>query len=384
MANTLSNLIPDVYAALDVVSRELVGAIPGVSRDASADGVAVGQTLRAHQTRSNGALGDVAAAMAFPAAADQTIDNKSLTITKSRFAPFSWTGEEQRGLDNGGPGYLSIKQDQIAQAFRALVNEMEADVCTALYQGGSRATGASGTIPFASNLGDSAQVRRILDDNGAPMSGRSLVIDTAAGAALRTIGQLTKANEAGTSMTLRDGELLNMHGFSIRESAQIQRPAVGTSSTAIVATGGVALGATSIVLKAAGTGTIVAGDVITIADDDSKYVVTVGAAAVSGATIQIAAPGLRKAIVGEKAITIAATGARNIAFSSNALVLAARVPIMPAEGDLAIDSEIITDPRTGISFDLRCYPGVGMVTYRLQAAWGWKVIKPEHVAVLMG
>jgi hypothetical protein len=256
MANTLSNLIPDVYAALDVISRELVGSLPGVSRDASADGVAFGQTVRSHATRANSAVGDVAAAMAFPAAADQTIDNKTLTISKSRFAPFSWTGEEQRGVDNGGPGYLTIKQDQIAQAFRALVNEMESDVCTALYKGGSRAAGASGTTPFATTLSDSAQLRKILDDNGAPMSGRSLVIDTTAGANLRTLAQLTKANEAGTSMTLRDGELLNLHGFSIRESAQIQRPAVGTGAS-FVLNGSHAVGATSITVKT-GTGTILA------------------------------------------------------------------------------------------------------------------------------
>ena len=45
---------------------------------------------------------------------------------------------------------------------------------------------------------------------------------------------------------------------------------------------------------------------------------------------------------------------------------------------------IITDPRTGISFDLRVYPGDGMVLYRLHALWGYKVLKPAHAAIMLG
>jgi hypothetical protein len=129
-----------------------------------------------------------------------------------------------------------------------------------------------------------------------------------------------------------------------------------------------------------GTGTILDGDVLLI--NGKNYVVETGRSGVGAFTI--AAPGLRDAGVDGNAVAVVITGSRNVAFTPNAILLAARVPIMPAEGDLAIDSEIITDPRTGISFDLRCYPGVGMVTYRLQAAWGLKVFKPEHIAVLMG
>ena len=383
MANTLTNLIPNVYAALDVVSRELVGAVPGVSRDAKADRLATGQTLRSHIAPAQ-STSTYTPSMAIPAAVDKVIGNADLTLSKNKYSAFSWTGEEEYAVDQGS-GFLSIQQDQIAQAFRVLVNEMEADVVSALTLGASRATGAAGTVPFVSTIGASAQARKLLDDNGAPTSGRSLVINTSAGANLRTLGQLTKANEAGTSMGLRDGELLNLNGFSVRESAQITTPAVGTSANAVAATGGIALGATDIVLKAAGTGTIVAGDVITFAGDaDNQYVVTVGAAAVSGETISIAAPGIRKAMTGEQAITIVAAGPRNLAFTSNSLVLATRLPVFPSQGDLAIDNEVITDPRTGISFDLRVYPGDGMVLYRIHALWGMKVVKPEHCAILLG
>ena len=151
MANTLSNLIPDVYTALDVVSRELVGAIPGVSRDAKADRIASNQTIRVAQTPTN-TTSSYTPSMAIPSAVDQTIANASLTLSKNKYAAFSWTGEESYAMDQG-PGFLTIKQDQIAQAFRVLVNEMENDVCDALAAGASRAYGTAGTTPFALTLG---------------------------------------------------------------------------------------------------------------------------------------------------------------------------------------------------------------------------------------
>ena len=83
-------------------------------------------------------------------------------------------------------------------------------------------------------------------------------------------------------------------------------------------------------------------------------------------------------------MTVNATSARNLAFSSDALILATRLPMFPSQGDLAIDNEVITDPRTGISFDLRVYPGDGMVLYRIHALWGWVAPKPAHAAILLG
>ena len=376
MANVLTNLIPDVYAALDVVSRELVGAIPGVNRDARADRLATNQTLRSPVAPVN-TTSTYTPSMAIPSAIDQAFTNKQLTLSKNKYAGFSWTGEEEYGMDQG-PGVLSMQQDQIAQAFRVLVNEMENDVCDALAAGASRAYGTAGTTPFGSNLGDSAQVRKILDDNGAPTSGRSMVIDTAAGANLRTLQQLTKANEAGSTMTLRDGELLNVHGFSIRESAQINNAAAGSGGSYQTTDDSFSVGETQISVDT-GTGTILAGDIVTIGNH--KYVVET---ALSGGDFTIAAPGLREAVADNVAVTVNADSSRNLAFSSDALTLATRLPVFPSQGDLAIDSEVITDPRTGISFDLRVYPGDGMVLYRLHALWGWVVNKPEHAAVLLG
>jgi hypothetical protein len=379
-ANTLTNLIPDTYAALDVVSRELFGAIPAVMRDSTADRVAQNQNLRIFQTPPNTSSATITPAMSIPAAADQTIGTKTLTIGNFIRERFSWSGEEQYAM-NQGPGYLNVKQGQIAQAMRSLVNGMELSLIQKIQVAASRATGTAGTTPFASTLTDPAQTRKILDDNGAPFD-RHLIINTTAGAAMRTLAQLTKANEANDSTMLRQGVLLDIHGFAIRESAQIQTPASGGMTGALF-NGAGAVGDTTITFDTGTVNTtgIVAGDVITVGS--YKYVVATGTTSTSG-TFTINAPGLQAVVADNTAITVNSASARNLAFSRNAVLLATRLPSLPEEGDMAVMREIVTDPRSGISFELAVYPGYRMNVYELAIAYDSLVIKPEHVAVLMG
>ena len=383
MPNTLSNLIPSAYRALNVVSRELVGFIPSVQLDPSAEMLAVGQTIYIPQAPVNSAGKDITPAMAFPTAAYQTIGSKSHSLTKQRAFPFSWQNEERKAMDSG-PGYLSINEQQIAQALRAAVNEIEVDIAVAAKNGASRAFGATaGTAPV---LADWAQAKKILDDNGAPSTDRTSVFDTTAGVALRSTSNLYKVNEAGDGGSLlRQGLLGNLFGFNLRESAQIQTTTKGTAASATVNADGYAVGATVLTLSSAGTGTILAGDIITFAGDTNKYVVASGDADVStGGTITLAEPGLRVAMsAATKAITVFGTSARNTAFSRNSILLSTRLPAS-VQGDLATDRQVITDPLSGISFELSMYPGDRMVHYEVGVCWGVTVIKPEHLAIIIG
>lgn len=387
MANTLTNLIPDIYAALDVVSRELVGFIPAVARDSSADRVAANQTLRIPVSPANAAGGNITPAMSLPSAADQTFTNKTITITKQRFFPFSWSGEEERSM-NAGPGFLTLQQNQIAQALRSAVNEIEVDIATAASIGASRAYGTTaGTAPL---LADWAGAKKVLDDNGAPISDRTTVINTTAGVSLRSTANLYKVNEAGDNGLLRNGTLGNLYGFDIRESAQIQTPTAGTLAGASTASGALTVGQTTLTLKTTtGTGIAVAGDIITLANDANKYLVVstnqAGANPGTGETITIAAPGIRMAQgAAERAITTFASCARNCAFSRNAIVLATRLPAIPTSGDLASDRMTVTDPNSGLSFEVAVYPGFRMNVYHVSVCWGVSVIKPEHLAIIIG
>ncbi len=127
MANTLTGLIPTIYEALDVVSREMIGFIPAVSRNTSGERAALNQTITVPIAPAT-SLADNTAAVTAPNTGDQTVGSTSMTISRSKHAPIRWNGEEQRGLINAG-SYAGILQGQFVQAFRALTNQVDADLC---------------------------------------------------------------------------------------------------------------------------------------------------------------------------------------------------------------------------------------------------------------
>jgi hypothetical protein len=141
------------------------------------------------------------------------------------------------------------------------------------------------------------------------------------------------------------------------------------------------VGVTSLTTSADYTATLLAGDVITIAGDANQYVIT----SVAAGAITIGAPGLMQATTtGTKAITVIATARRNMGFHRSAIVLAHRLPALPQGGDLAVDRTTITDPRSGLSFEVAMYPQYRQMQWEISCAWGVKCVKPAHTALLLG
>lgn len=380
MANVLTPFIPDLYQALDEVSRELVGFIPSVARNSSAARAAVGENVivpisTALQSK------DCVPSMEVPEPDDFVLDNVAITINKSKNVSFGLNGEEYQGLNNG-VGANQILSENFKQAIRTLVNEMEVDVAKEAALGASRAYGVAGTAPFEDDLKAAAHIKKILDDNGAPATGRSLIIDTNAGVNLRGLTQLTNAGDAGTTMTLRQGELLPLFGLSIKESAGIYSGVAGTAEGATV--NAADAGATELTLKAGTSGNLKAGDYITLAGDTNQYLVMEDVAVSAANKIKIAKPGLRVAATDGAAVSVVASSVRNVAFTQNAIQLVTRAPALPGNRDKAVDSYMLTDARSGMSFEVRVYEGYRKMRAEVAAAWGVKAIKPEHIAALLG
>jgi hypothetical protein len=377
-ANTLTGLIPDIQIAADRVLREQQGFLPAVYVNGDAEMAAKDQDVVYPVVPATTAA-DVTPAAVPTDPTGQTMGTGTMKITKSRKVPFRWSGEEQLSVTKL---YDRIKGDQFSQAFRTLTNEMESDLFVAAKEGASRAYGTAGTTPFgtAANLSDFAEPQKILRDNGAWTSDMHMVLNTTAGAKIRSVqSSLFKVNEAGSSELLRDAKLGRVEGFDLHESGQIALHTKGTGAS-YQTNGALAVGASTVAADT-GTGTVIAGDVITFAaDSNNKYVVN---SALSGGSLAIGKPGVRVAIADDNAITVGNNYTGNFAFERYALHLVTRVPALPKEGALG-EHEIITDPFSGISFLVSIYPGYHMVIIEIAVAWGVKAVKSEAIATLLG
>jgi len=383
MSNTLTELIPTIHKAGGTISKELVGLIPSVYLNPSAEGVGKDQKVRYMIVGDSGTEADTPAATG-PDPAAQTPTYGELSITKvQRAKPFFLEGEEERSL--GTEQVRDFIQQNFEQSFRSLLNEMESDGC-ALYYEASRAYGAVATIPFATagQFTEAAQMRKILADNGAPMGDLQGVVGTTVGANIRSFQ--AQAQMAGDATLQRQGVIQNYSGIQIRESAQIKTHTAGGATSATTDASGYSVGDRTITLASAGTLAIVQGDILHHARDLTReYVVGTGDADVSGGgTFVLNKPGIRLAVTAAtSALTLKADYVANMFFDRMAIHLLARIPAMPTGGDSAAKTYVYTEPVSKISFLISEYAQYRRRAYVVGAAWGWKVVKGEHLALLI-
>lgn len=381
MANVLTDLAADIYKAADIVGRELVGFIPSVTVNAGSEEAAQGDTVRSHFTRSATVNSSATPSMTIPEGDDQTIDNKTMTVSQIASVRIPWTGEDIKHVNNGS-GYETIYGDQIAQAMRGITNAIESYVGTKVYQGASRAVGTAGTTPFASNHHIVNEARQILADNGMPTNdGRlSLVMNTSAGVNFRNLTNLYKVNEAGGDQLLRQGVLTDISGVMMRESGQVVSHTKGTGTGYLLNDASSAIGDTTITTDT-GSGTILAGDVVTFAGTSTKYVVNT---ALSAGSFTIGGPGLRAAESDNDAITVGNSYTANVLLHQSAAELVMRPLAKPLGGDAAVDVMTVQDPFSGLVFQISVYKGYNKAMIDVTTLYDAKVWKSDAIANVLG
>jgi len=152
MANVLTALAPVLYSAAQQVSAEPFGVINAISASFDDKGVAKGDTVTVPVAPTRAATDFVPGAAA-SSGDDAVAQGIAVQITASKKVSWALTGEQIRSLQNGGNNDEWARQ-LIQQGMRTLRNLAEADACSAIKVGASRAIGTAGTTPFASDIID--------------------------------------------------------------------------------------------------------------------------------------------------------------------------------------------------------------------------------------
>jgi hypothetical protein len=386
MATTLTALAPTLFSAAQVVSGESAGVLDAINNTWDDKGVAKGDSVLVPyapvQTTDNFSASNV-----LPEGDTNVAAAVTVKITQSKKTkPMVLTGEQIRSLENGG-NYQEWVRQWAEQSMRALRNLAEAEAAEYIKQGASRAIGTAGTTPFATDLDLIVDVKKILRDNGCPFSDPQLVINSAAAANLQKLGIYQQAYAAGTDEERRSGLYKPQFGFIIRDSAGIVQHVKGaltstTSDNDAAAT--LAKGTLSVNCDTNTTDgdTVKAGDIITWAGDTNKYVIaTAIASAADNMSVVMNRPGLRETLASGVLGTLGASYTPLLAFERSAIVGIMRPPLMPANP--VIKTMPVSD-RFGHSYLMVEIAQYGQIVWEMHLAYGFKVVQPEHVAMILG
>ena len=249
-------------------------------------------------------------------------DGQTVTVKLDKIA----TVDVEISALEGALNIDDLNRQFIEPAAVALAQKINSDGLE-LYKDIPYVCGTAGTTP--GDLTDLAAVRKVLNANRVPTSGRCAVWDTEADAAFTTIPSIVNAEKSGSTQALREGSIGRLFGLDNYMSQAVKRHEAGSLSAAVKPKSETSAGATSITLSAASvTGSLKKGDILTIAG--KTYVVTADAAAASNEITVNIYPALQDTVTTNTTVAVAESHTANLAFVPMAFAFVTRPLVVPS------------------------------------------------------
>lgn len=296
----------------------------------------------------------------------------NIPLDQWKEAPFFLSDKERTEAING------VIPMQASEAIKALANTVNSYIF-GLYPAIYGFEGTAGTTPFASDTTFATALRKRLNNQLAPTGGdRHCVLDPDAEANALNLRPFNDVNFGVDANDIREGKMARKFGFNWAMDQLVPTHTAGTASGATTDSTGYAIGLKTFALASAGTGTILVGDIFTIAGDAQTYTVTSGDADVSGGGSVSFEPGLQVAIeASAHALTLKASHVVNLAFHRDCFAFATR-PL--EDGDAAALGSIIqsaVDPISGLTLRLEVTRQHKRVRWSFDILYGGLCIRPE-------
>jgi len=269
---------------------------------------------------------------------------------------------------------------QMGEAFKALGEQVNSDLM-ALYADVYGYVGTAATTPFATTVAGATDARKALANQLAPLDPRYGVLNPDAMANALALAAFSSFQQSSDPNVVIEGSLGRKYGMNWVEDQQIPTHTAGTGSGYLINNGGGYAAGIKTVAVDTGSGTIIAGDVVTFAGVTGTYVVT---SALSGGSFSFY-PGLAGAVADNAAVTLKATHVANLAFHRDAFALVVR-PLDDVAQKLIPSLQIVTmqDPLSKIPVRLEISRQNKQTLFDMDILYGVKTLRPEYACRIAG
>lgn len=379
MANTLTNVMPKILARGLLCLRQVVLMPRAINSHYSEEAAKKGDVVNIPKSRARTPTAVTPAATP-PAAADSNFDNTTLTLDQ-------WYHDDCR-LDD--KELFQIEKDahflpmQMAEIFKGLANQVNRQIF-GLYKGVYGYVGTAGTTPFTSDVTAATNARKVLNQQLAPRTSRTAMINHDAEALALALAAFRDVSQSGKDTPVIDGQMGRFFGIDWNAEDDVPTHTAGTCTGLLVNNGaGYAIGSSTITTDT-GSGTVLAGDIVTIAGHTQTYAIV---SSVGGGTVTsiVISPPLVAAIADNAAITLKATHVVNLVFQQDAFGFATR-PLASS----VVDNELtgsrmmtMTDEKSGLSIRLEVMRQYKQTVWDFDILWGSALVRPELCVRIAG
>lgn len=324
----------------------------------------------------------ITASNAYPSNTDTTATTVAITLDKWYGSDFQMSDQDMTRVDKD----MNFFPAAAEASLDAVVKQVDDDLLL-LYKDVYSASGAAGTTPFASTAAAwTTGARKLLNQNLAPMNERTIVLDADAEANAVNLSAFQSLYASGDPGVIIEGEIGRKLGANWVLNQGVPSFTRGTlTGSPLINNASVAVGDTSVPMDAGSlTGTVVVGDIFTVAGDTQQYVVTANATASGNALAAVSfAPAAKVAWADDAAVTFVASHTPNLAFQRGAFALAT-APFETVDPSLGVMTQSFVDPLSGLTLRLEVSRQYKQTRWEWDVLYGVKTVRAELAARIMG
>jgi hypothetical protein len=322
----------------------------------------------------------ITASNAYPSNTDTTATTVPITLDKWYGSDFQMSDKDMTQVDKDQNFYPAAAEASLW----AVVKQVDDDLL-ALYKDVYNAGGTAGTTPFASTSAAwTTGARKLLNQSLAPMDDRTVVLDADAEANAVNLSEFKSLYASGDPGVIVDGEIGRKLGANWVLNQGVDTHTRGTlTGSPLINNASVGIGDTSVPMDATSlTGTVVVGDIFTVAGDTQQYTVTANATAATNAITVAFSPAAKVAWADDAAVTFIASHQANLAFNRGAFALAT-APFESVDPSLGMTQSVV-DPLSGLTIRLEVSRQYKQTRWEWDVLYGVKTIRPELAARILG